>query len=212
MGSGTSLQTYSDRHDRLSSSRCCSRTRRVPMHARGSRWRRRAHASAQIEEVATRHRRFARFPPQSTAIEFRDSTRSRACGGSRLEARGCRRGRSRDLMDGACSLSGVPPITKRSKLDPNSPLSMAQNPLQLGLVAHRFPLGIGYRHADSLIRTARQRHLTPRVSAFQIRPLPGGPPRRRCSCRPRWLGTQTWTTSRSGRMGHGAQWTPMSDK
>jgi hypothetical protein len=32
---------------------------------------------AQIEEVATTHRRFARFPRQSTAIEFRDSTGSR---------------------------------------------------------------------------------------------------------------------------------------
>src|SRR5450432_3407961 len=31
---------------------------------------------AQIEEVATTHRRFARFPRRSTAIEFRDSTPS----------------------------------------------------------------------------------------------------------------------------------------
>ena len=157
MGPGTSLRTYSDRHDRLSSIRCRSPTRRVPIHARGfapaavfdSGWQppaqttsrireqRRLHAvghaalrvvlilalpgacpcsfhqhsrphevgncevndatndassrdwirprspttrayGAQIEEVATTHRRFARFPRQSTAIEFRDSTGARS--------------------------------------------------------------------------------------------------------------------------------------
>ncbi len=35
MGPGTSLRTYSDGHDRLSSSRCRSPTRRVPIHGRG---------------------------------------------------------------------------------------------------------------------------------------------------------------------------------
>jgi len=70
MGPGTSLRTCSDRHERLSSSRCRSPTRRMPIHARGF-------ALAAVFDSGWQ-------PPAQTTSRIRDQRRLHAAGHAAL--------------------------------------------------------------------------------------------------------------------------------